>query len=77
LPPESRTSRGTIRASPTTFHGFGDFSKQLRIQFYFGLAESLCGDKKAADRRWSRIAKAKAPATSGDFAFPAAGRQAW
>jgi hypothetical protein len=55
---------------PFTFHGFGDFTKQLRVQFYFGLAESLCGDRKAADRRWSRIAKAKAPASSADFAFP-------
>jgi cytochrome c-type biogenesis protein CcmH/NrfG len=53
-----------------TFHGFGDLAKQLRMQFYFGLAESLCGDRKAADRRWSRIAKAKAPASSADFAFP-------
>jgi tetratricopeptide (TPR) repeat protein len=55
---------------PFTFHGLGDLMKQLRIQFYFGLAESLCGDKKAANRRWSRIAKAKAPASSADFAFP-------
>jgi tetratricopeptide (TPR) repeat protein len=55
---------------PFTFHGFGDLAKQLRIQFYFGLAESLCGDKKAADRRWSRIAKAKASAASPDYAFP-------
>ena len=56
---------------PFTFHGFGDMTKQLRIQFYFGLAESLCGDKKAAARRWARIAKAKAPSSSADFAFPA------
>jgi hypothetical protein len=44
-------------------------TKQLRLQFYFGLAESLCGDRKAAVRRWTRIAKAK-PATAADFAFP-------
>lgn len=56
---------------PFTFHGFGDISKQLRLQFYFGLAEWLCGDRKAAERRWGRIAKAKAPASSSDFAFPA------
>jgi len=49
---------------------FGDLAEQLRIQFYFGLAESLCGDRKAAERRWSRVAKAKADATSADFAFP-------
>jgi len=55
---------------PFTFHGFGDISRQLRMQFYFGLAESLCGDRKAAERRWGRIAKAKAPASSADFAFP-------
>jgi tetratricopeptide (TPR) repeat protein len=56
---------------PFTFHGVGDLTKQLRIQFYFGLAESLCGDQKAATRRWTRIAKAKAPPSSADFAFPA------
>jgi len=53
-----------------TFHGFGDFAKQLRFQFYFGLAESLCGDKKAAGRRWEKIAKAHAPISSPDSAFP-------
>jgi hypothetical protein len=45
-------------------------TKQLRIQFYFGLAESLCGDSKAAVRRWTRIAKAKGAGDSADFAFP-------
>jgi tetratricopeptide (TPR) repeat protein len=59
------------RGMPFTFHGAGDLTKQLRIQFYFGLAEALCGDKKAAVRRWTRIAKSKAPASSVDFAFPA------
>jgi hypothetical protein len=59
------------RGLPFTFHGFGDLAKQLRTQFYFGLAESMCGDKKAAARRWSRIAKAKAAAQSIDFPFPA------
>lgn len=58
------------RGLPFTFHGFGDLTKQLRIQFYFGLAESLCGDSKAAVRRWTRIAKAKAAGDSADFAFP-------
>jgi len=58
------------KSLPFTFHGFGDIAKQLRTQFYFGLAEALCGDKKSAERRWSRIAKARAPASSTDFAFP-------
>jgi tetratricopeptide (TPR) repeat protein len=58
------------RGLPFTFSGFGDLTKQLRIQFYFGLVESLCGDRKAAVRRWTRIAKAKAPGSSADFAFP-------
>jgi tetratricopeptide (TPR) repeat protein len=57
-------------ALPFTFHGFGDLAEQLRIQFYFGLAESLCGDRKAAEGRWSWIAKAKATTSSADFAFP-------
>jgi tetratricopeptide (TPR) repeat protein len=58
------------KALAFTFHGFGDLEKQLRMQFYFGLAESLCGDKKAAARRWSRIAKASAPLSSPDYGFP-------
>ena len=58
------------KSLPFTFNGFADLAQQLRMQFYFGLAESLCGDKKAAERRWSRIAKAKAPPTAADFAFP-------
>ncbi len=53
-----------------TFHGFGGLAKQLRMQFYFGLAESLCGDKKAAATRWGRIAKASAPLSSPDHGFP-------
>ena len=55
---------------PFTFHGFGDIGKQLRVQFYFGLAEALCGDRKAAERRWSRIAKSKATPASADLPFP-------
>jgi tetratricopeptide (TPR) repeat protein len=58
------------KALAFTFQGFGDLTKQLRFQFYFGLAESLCGDKKAALRRWDRIAKAHAPLSSPDYAFP-------
>jgi hypothetical protein len=58
------------RGLPFTFRGFGDLTKQPRIQFYFGLAESLCGDRKAAVRRWGKIAKAKAAGDSADFAFP-------
>jgi tetratricopeptide (TPR) repeat protein len=58
------------KALPFTFHGFGDLAKQLRFQFYFGLAESLCGDQKAAAKRWSRIAKASPPLSSPDHAFP-------
>jgi hypothetical protein len=53
-----------------TLHGFGDITRQLRMQYYFGLAERLCGDKRAAERRWGRIAKATVPASSADFAFP-------
>lgn len=56
---------------PFTFHGFGDFAKQLRTQFYFGLAEWLCGDQKAAERRWRKIARSKKTETPADFAFPA------
>ncbi len=53
-----------------TLHGFGDITRQLRMQYYFGLAERLCGDQRAAERRWGRIAKAMVPASSADFAFP-------
>ena len=55
---------------PFTFYGFGEFARQLRMQFYFGVAEWMCGDQKAAERRWRKIAKSKPPA-SADFAFPA------
>jgi len=55
---------------PFTFHEFGDFARQLRFQFYFGLAEWVCGDKKAAGKRWARVAKASAPVSSPDYAFP-------
>jgi hypothetical protein len=55
---------------PFTFHGLGDIAKAPRTQFYFGLAEALCGDRKAAERRWSKVAKMKAAASSADFPFP-------
>jgi tetratricopeptide (TPR) repeat protein len=58
------------KALPFTFYGFGGWAKQPRMQFYFGLAEWLCGDKKAASKRWSRIAKASAPLSSPDHGFP-------
>jgi thioredoxin-like negative regulator of GroEL len=58
------------KALAFTFHGFGGLAKQPRTQFYFGLAEWLCGDKKAASKRWSRIAKASAPLLSPDHGFP-------
>ena len=55
---------------PFTLGGFKDIAKELRIQYYFGAAEALCGDTKAAERRWRSIAKAKPAAGSIDFAFP-------
>jgi hypothetical protein len=58
------------RSLPFTFQTFREIKKQLRIQFYFGLAEALCGDRKAAERRWSGLARAKVPPSSAEFAFP-------
>jgi hypothetical protein len=52
-------------------HNFAaEVTKQLRMQFYFGLAEWLCSDRKAAENRWTAIAKSKALASTADFAFP-------
>jgi hypothetical protein len=58
------------KALAFTFQGFAGLAKQLRMQFYFGLAEWRCGDQKAAAKRWSRIAKASAPLSSPDHGFP-------
>jgi tetratricopeptide (TPR) repeat protein len=52
-------------------HNFAaDVAKQLRMQFYVGLAEWLCGGRKPAESRWTAIAKSKVPASAIDFAFP-------
>jgi len=39
------------------------------MQFYLGLAESMCGNRKAAERRWTRIASSKPTPSTVDFAF--------
>jgi tetratricopeptide (TPR) repeat protein len=58
------------RDLPFTSQGFGDIAGQLRVQFYLGLAERLCGDTQAAERRWTRIAKVRASSSTTDFPFP-------
>jgi len=53
-----------------TIRGAADLSSSLRMQFYFGMAEASCGDRKAAMARWSKIAQGKPSPASPDYAFP-------
>jgi tetratricopeptide (TPR) repeat protein len=58
------------RDLPFTFHGFGALLKSPRLQFYFGAAESLCGDEKGARKIWAKIAKLTRDVGDADFAYP-------
>jgi tetratricopeptide (TPR) repeat protein len=52
-----------------TSFGFTDITGDPRMQFYLGLAESMCGNRRAAERRWTRIASSRPAPSSVDFAF--------
>jgi hypothetical protein len=56
---------------PFTLYGFEEYIKSARFQYFLGAVESMCGDPKAARRRWSKVAKLDPDALSADFAFPA------
>jgi len=44
--------------------------KQAHFQFYLGVVESACKDKKNAQKRWTRVASMKETFPSPEFAFP-------
>jgi hypothetical protein len=58
------------QAIPFTLYGFGAFMRPAHFQYYLGVVENLCGDEKAAKRRWSRIAKTSETFESMDDVFP-------
>jgi len=58
------------KAVPFTMYGFDKWIKGARFQYYLGAVEALCGDEKAAHRRWSRVEKMTPPLDSSDAAFP-------
>ena len=55
---------------PFTLYGFGAFMRPAHFQYYLGVVENLCGDDKAAKKRWSRIAKTSETFESVDDVFP-------
>jgi hypothetical protein len=58
-----------IEALPFTLYGFGAFTKAIHFQYYLGVAENLCGDEKAAKKRWGRLTKTSESFESVDDAF--------
>ena len=60
---------------PFTARGFEDLLKGARVQYFLGAVESLCGQAKSAQSRWTKVARLKPPAASADFAFPAIAAQ--
>ncbi len=46
-----------IQSVPFSMYGFGNVLKSVRIQYMLAGVESMCGDEKAAKRRYGRIAK--------------------
>ncbi len=60
---------------PFTLQGFGELLNGARVQYFLGAVESLCGQKKSAQRRWAKVAKMTPAMGSADFAFPAIAAQ--
>jgi predicted Zn-dependent protease len=60
---------------PFTAEGFEDLLKGARVQYFLGAVESLCGQGKSAQSRWTKVARLKPPVGSADFAFPALAAQ--
>jgi hypothetical protein len=58
------------QAVPFTLYGFTPFMKPAHFQYYLGVVENLCGDDKAAKKRWGRIAKTSETFESMDDVFP-------
>ena len=57
------------QALPFTLYGFGQFIKANHFQYYLGVIENMCGDEKAARKRWSRLTKASGTFESPEDAF--------
>ena len=55
---------------PFTFSKFNGFLKEGHFQYYMGEVESLCGDEKAARKRWTKLSHSVESADSFDSAFP-------
>jgi len=63
---------------PFTLYGFGGLMKAAHFQYYVAVVESVCGDEKAAKKRWTKVSRSNEPIDSLDYVFPflAAGRLA-
>ncbi|MGI8743877.1 MAG: DUF5107 domain-containing protein [Bryobacteraceae bacterium] len=57
------------KAVPFTMYGFGAILKTARLQYAFAQLESLCGEAKAARKRWSKLAKLAGREPSLDFVY--------
>jgi hypothetical protein len=55
---------------PFTIYGFGPFTKAVHFQYYLGVIENICGDEKAARKRWARLTKTSGTFESADDVFP-------
>jgi len=58
------------KSLPFTSHGFGSFTKGIRVQYWVGVVESACVDQNAARKRWEVLAKATPEIASTDHAYP-------
>lgn len=55
---------------PFTLYGFDTFMKAVHFQYYIGVIENMCGEAKAAQKRWKKLAKSKESIESVNFIFP-------
>src|ERR1019366_1323100 len=58
------------KSLPFTSHGFGSFTRGIRVQYWVAVVEFACVDQNAARKRWEVLAKASPEIASTDHAFP-------
>jgi tetratricopeptide (TPR) repeat protein len=58
------------KSLPFTSHGFGSFTRGIRVQYLVGVVEFACVDQNAARKRWEVLAKATPEIASTDHAYP-------
>ena len=58
------------KSLPFTSHGFGSFTKSIRVQYWVGVVEFACVDPNAARKRWAALSKASPEISSTDHAYP-------